>query len=129
MKVVDCSAIVEALVSPDASDELLDLLEDDLHAPALLDVKVASTLRGLVLGKRLRQAAAEAALDTYLEWPIVRHSMTPLMRRVWQLRHRFTSYDATYLALAEALRVPLVTCDAKLRGGSAAQVIFVAQRP
>ena len=31
-----------------------------------------------------------------------------------QLRHQFTSYDATYLALAEALEAPLYTCDAKL---------------
>jgi len=31
--------------------------------------------------------------------------------RIWQLRHQFTSY----LALAEALQAPLLTCDAKAR--------------
>jgi predicted nucleic acid-binding protein len=30
------------------------------------------------------------------------------------LRDSITAYDATYVVLAEALDVPLITCDAKL---------------
>jgi predicted nucleic acid-binding protein len=33
---------------------------------------------------------------------------------VWQLRAAVTAYDAVYLALAEGLDAPLLTCDAKL---------------
>ena len=40
--------------------------------------------------------------------------MQPLAERVWELRHQFTSCDACYVTLAEALDAPLYTCDAKL---------------
>jgi predicted nucleic acid-binding protein len=34
--------------------------------------------------------------------PAERYSHTPLIRRIWELRHHFTAYDATYIALSEA---------------------------
>jgi predicted nucleic acid-binding protein len=37
-----------------------------------------------------------------------------LAGRVWELRDNLTSYDASYVALAEVLRVPLATLDVKL---------------
>jgi predicted nucleic acid-binding protein len=39
--------------------------------------------------------------------------------RIWALRHNFTSYDASYVALAEALDAPLITCDAPLARAAA----------
>jgi predicted nucleic acid-binding protein len=33
---------------------------------------------------------------------------------VWELRNSVRSYDAYYVALAEALDAPLVTCDDRL---------------
>ena len=33
---------------------------------------------------------------------------------MWDLRHNLSAIDAAYIALAEALDVPLVTTDAKL---------------
>ncbi|MGL5816278.1 MAG: hypothetical protein ACRCYR_01840 [Phycicoccus sp.] len=47
---------------------------------------------------------------------ITRHELSPLADRVWDLRHRFTCHDASYPALAEALDVPLYTCDTNLAG-------------
>jgi predicted nucleic acid-binding protein len=38
--------------------------------------------------------------------------------RVWELRHTLTAYDAVYIALAEALRAPLLTLDEKLANSS-----------
>lgn len=114
MIVIDASAMVEALVgrSPDAM--LLDALAGELAAPHLLDVEVVSVLRGLVLGGKLTPAAADEARRDHFAFTIVRHELEPLAERVWMLRSQFTAYDACYLALAEALACPLLTCDAKL---------------
>ncbi len=114
MIVIDASAAVEALIGRDADSALLDALAADVHAPHLLDVEVLSVLRGLLLGGKLDLGAAEMACQDHFALTITRHELHPLADRVWQLRDRYTSYDASYLALAEALDVPLFTCDAKL---------------
>ncbi|GAB2485039.1 PIN domain-containing protein [Luteococcus sediminum] len=115
MIVLDASAMVEALVGFAPSDKLLDLLEEDIHAPHLLDVEVTSVLRGLELGRALTRERGQRALDDYWSFAIERHELEPLSMTIWGLRHQFTSYDAAYVALAEALGCPLVTCDRKLK--------------
>lgn len=114
MIVIDASAMVEALCGAAPPDDLLTALAGDIHAPHLLDVEVTSVLRGLELGKVITPDRAGLALADYRDFAIERHDLAPLHERVWQLRHQFTSYDATYIALAEALAAPLVTCDRKL---------------
>jgi predicted nucleic acid-binding protein len=37
-----------------------------------------------------------------------------LLARIWQLRGSLSAYDATYVALAEALEAPLLTRDRRL---------------
>jgi predicted nucleic acid-binding protein len=37
-----------------------------------------------------------------------------LALRIWELRQNLTAYDAAYIALAEALRAPLLTRDRRL---------------
>lgn len=117
MIVLDASAMVEALIGREVADELLDALTGDVHAPHLLDVEVLSVLRGLLLGGKLDTAVAEEARRDHFAFAINRYEVAPLAERIWQLRHQYTSYDAAYLALAEALQAPLYTCDAKLDSG------------
>lgn len=109
MIVVDASAMVEALVGRRADAELLDALAGDIDAPHLLDVEVLSVLRG-----KLDLGDAVQARENFFAFTISRHETAPLADRIWQLRHQFTAYDASYLALAGALQAPLFTCDAKL---------------
>ena len=116
MIVVDASAMVEALIGRDVDEGLLDALQDDIHAPHLLDIEVLSVLRGLLLGTKITADAAEDARANHFAFTINRYDQHALADRVWQLRHQYTCYDATYIALAEALGAPLLTCDARLAG-------------
>jgi predicted nucleic acid-binding protein len=50
--------------------------------------------------------------------PLTRYPHGLLLPRIWDLRHNLTAYDAVYVALAEALRAPLVTRDHRLAGAS-----------
>jgi predicted nucleic acid-binding protein len=80
-----------------------------LHAPHHLDVEVLSTLRRLAHLGVVRAEAARSALLHFEELPIDRYPAGPFVERIWELRDSLTPYDAAYVALAEALDVPLVT--------------------
>lgn len=114
MLVVDTSAVLEALVGD--HEPLADRLarDGDLHAPHLLDVEILHALRGLVRAGHLTQDRADDARQDFGELAVVRYPHEPLADRIWQLRHNLTAYDATFVALAEALAVPLLTCDGRL---------------
>lgn len=117
MIVADASAVLEVLLrTPKAAvlDELLLSSVAILHAPHLIDVEVTQTLRRLVLSGHLSERRAVHAIDDFRGIRIERHPHTDLVKRAWQLRTALTAYDAMYVALAEALDSPLVTCDAKL---------------
>lgn len=120
--------MVEALIGREVDDELLDGVAGEISAPHLLDIEVLSALRGLVLGGKIDQYTADEARRAHFSLSITRHITSPLADRIWHLRHRYTAYDASYLALAEALDAPLYTCDAKLAGGGHDAVIRVLGR-
>jgi len=113
--VVDTSALVSVLAASDADPLLVDRVGSagSLHAPHLLDTEFAHALRGLARAG-LSPKRASGALHDLADLPILRYPALGLLERIWQLRHQLTAYDATFVALAEALDVPLVTCDAKL---------------
>ena len=50
----------------------------------------------------------------YASFAIMRFAHDALFRRIWELRDNFTAYDAAYVALAEGLKIPLITLDARL---------------
>ena len=90
------------------------LRQDALMAPEIVDLEVASVLRRLVANGTLNARRAGVAIRDLGDLPLRRAPHRPLLRRCWQLRQNVTPYDAAYVALAEALRVPLVTGDARL---------------
>lgn len=59
-------------------------------------------------------ARAEEALIDLGDLNLRRYAHAPLIGRVWDLRENLTAHDAMYVALAEGLDAPLVTCDGAL---------------
>lgn len=116
MIVVDASAVLACLLRlpPERAVERLLNPAETLHAPELVDVEVAQVVRRYWRAGAVDAARGREALDDLRALPLERYGHGPLLARVWELRHNVTAYDAAYLALAEALDAPLVTCDARL---------------
>ncbi|MDU0347558.1 type II toxin-antitoxin system VapC family toxin [Actinomyces sp. MRS3W] len=129
MIVVDASAMIEALVGRTANDELLDAFaQHTIAVPHLLDIEALSALRGMMLGGTIDSTVAHAAREDYAALGLIRYGAAPLADRIWHLRHQYTAYDANYIALAEGLDVPLLTCDHKLDAGGHTATVVVHSR-
>lgn len=120
MLVVDSSAVIEALAVKRRDRELVERLAaaTELHAPHLLDAEILHVLRTLVTAGELSPERAEDVLDDYAALRIRRHPHEPLAERAWELRRQLTTCDGIFVALAEKLEAPLVTCDARLASAS-----------
>ncbi len=119
MIVIDASALLEMLLQTPRADQLMERAlkaAERMHAPQLLDIEVTQVLRRLVQRREIAAVRAEQALDDLNDLVIERHEHQTLVSRIWQLRDSLTAYDGAYVALAEALSAPLLTCDAKLAG-------------
>jgi predicted nucleic acid-binding protein len=115
--VVDASALIEALLRTPLGERCAERLlrrDDPLFAPHLLDVEVMQVLRRYAHRGDLRDARGREALGDFVDFPLTRCSHEPLLERIWELRDSLSACDAAYVALAEALDAPLVTCDARL---------------
>ena len=112
MIVVDASAALSALLS--AGPARAALGEEQLHAPHLIDSEVASGMRRQVAAERVGAAAGWNALDAWRRLGVTRYPAHVLLDRVWELRDNLSAYDATYVALAEALDCALLTADNRL---------------
>jgi predicted nucleic acid-binding protein len=115
--VLDASAAVELVLQTPRAERIAARAlcpAERLHAPHLIDIEVAQAMRRLVQAKEIAATRADVALSDFEDLVIERHEHRPLFRRVWRLRTSLSAYDAAYVALAEALAAPMLTCDAKL---------------
>jgi predicted nucleic acid-binding protein len=116
--VCDASAVVALLLDggPEGRWVTEALTGADLAAPQLVSFESANIIRrqelaGLVSSDQVAQAHADL-LDLAIEhWPY-----ELLVPRAWQLRQNLSSYDASYVALAELTGATLVTLDRRIRG-------------
>ena len=94
------------------------LAAPSLRAPELIVLEVAGALRNRVIRSEVSVDDAREALSRLQRLPIIRHPLMPLLDRVWELRDNLTPYDAAYVALAERLKLPLLTADARIARAS-----------
>lgn len=130
MIVLDASAAVELVLRTPTGARVVaraSAPRETLHAPHLLDVEVAQALRRYEAKAIISAAEGLQALEDLASLDLVRYPHDVFLARVWQLRTNVTAYDACYLALAEVLAAPLLTCDARIARapGHAAKVEVV----
>lgn len=117
MIVIDASAAVELVLNTATGKQIGDRVADEreaIHAPYLIDVEIVHAIRRMALRKSIGNVHAETALGLWRSLVVERHAHEPFIARIWQLRDNISAYDATYVALAEALPAPLVTADRRL---------------
>ncbi len=114
--VVDASVLATALADDghDGAKARTRLLDEELAAPELIDLEVASVFRRQVSCAGMDVRRARMALDDLLSLPMLRAPHLPLLGRCWELRANLSVYDAAYVALAEALGVSVLTADTRL---------------
>jgi predicted nucleic acid-binding protein len=127
MIVLDASVVLELLTNGAMADAIRKELagcDESFLVPHLIDVEAVSALRRLAAGRRIDAHRSAEFLTGLAALPAERYAHTPLIGRIWELRHNFTAYDAVYIALAEATDSVLYTCDEKLRSGHQARVVL-----
>jgi predicted nucleic acid-binding protein len=128
--VLDASVVVELLTNGALASLIRNELagrDDSFLVPHLIDVEVMSALRRLAASQPIDSHRNRQFLAALAALPAERYPHTPLIGRIWELRHNFSAYDAAYIALAEATGSVLYTCDANLKRGHRAQVmVFTA---
>jgi predicted nucleic acid-binding protein len=118
--VLDASAAIEWLLQTSKAADVEQRLfwgtttARTWHAPDLIDIEVAQALRTQVEAGVISAVRGREALQDLMDLPLIRYSQDFLLPRIWELREHLTLYDAAYVALAEVLDAPLITCDGTL---------------
>lgn len=86
----------------------------ELAAPDLVDVETVAVLRKRWLARTITDDRFAQAITDLQRLDLERVPTLRLLRRAYELRANVTAYDATYIALAEALGCELVTADQRL---------------
>ena len=125
--VVDSSVLLAALLDtgPDGAGAEQVIDGRALYAPELVLVEATNILRRLEHAKRVTTPEANAAQDDLMQLEIELFSFEPFAHRIWELRQTVTSYDAWYVAVAEAVEFPLATLDERLARADGAKCEFL----
>lgn len=116
MIVTDASVIVTALADDgiDGAAARSRLAGEELLAPHLIDIEVLSAWRRIVAAGQMSENRAIQAIADLRDLRVRRVPHEPLLNRCWQLPNNLSTYDACYVALAEASEATLVTADAHI---------------
>lgn len=129
MIILDASCVIDFALRMRSAPELSNLMKqnDVFAAPHLLTYEVVNILRRQVIAKLCSEERAQQGLVLFRELNFEFYDAEIMLDRVWQLRHNFTAYDASYIALAEMLDAPFYTRDHRLANASGhrAQVIKI----
>ena len=118
MYVVDASILVSVLAGAEqagwAQAQLTTAGHRSIWAPHVVDAEVGHSLRRRFAAGQLDASDAEGALADLARLPLRRIAHLGLIDRAWALKDNLSFYDALYVALAERLKLPLMTLDLRL---------------
>ncbi len=114
--IVDASVLVAAVLDtgPDGDWARGVTTAEHLIAPQLAPIEAANVLRRAELARKISTLEATAGYQDILGLQLELLGFEPFTQRVWELRLNLTTYDAWYVACAEALGIPLATLDLRL---------------
>lgn len=114
--VIDASVVAAALVDSGNEGRWAEsiIIEDYAVAPELVLVETSNVLRRLERARVISSFEANSAYRDLMRLDLELFPFGPFAERVWALRDNLTSYDAWYVALAEALGSAFATLDKRL---------------
>lgn len=129
--VVDASVLVAATIDSGADGVWAEgiISEGDIVAPHLALAEATNILRRLERSRAISTPQAAGAQRDLLHLVIELLPFEPFAERVWALRRNVTSYDAWYVAVAEAFELPLATLDRRLARSSGPSCRFLTPAP
>jgi predicted nucleic acid-binding protein len=129
--VLDASAAVAMLLDVGPEGEWATALVTGalLAAPDLMPFEAGNILRRQAMAGIVDPSAATLAHRDLTSLRLELCPYSALAERAWALRENLTIYDATYVALAELLAVPLVTLDRRIAGASGPRCAILAYEP
>lgn len=125
--VCDASAVVALLLDggPDGRWATSALTGADLAAPSLLPFEAANIVRRQLLAGLITDDQAAQAHADLVDLPVELWPYDLLANRAWALWDNLTSYDASYVALAELLDTSLVTLDGRIARAAGVRCLVV----
>ena len=125
--VVDASVVVAALIDDGPAGRWAEELvaSTPLAAPHLMPVEAANILRRAALAGDVSDDIASLAHADLLALAVELFPYDVLADRIWELRGAVTAYDGWYVALAESLKAPLATLDARLTRAPGPRCSFI----
>ena len=118
--VLDSSALVALLVDAGSDGDWVAnaVGSAQIAAPELALFEAANVLRRRQLMGDLESVEATLAHNDLLALPVQLWPYPAISERTWELRGSLTTYDASYVALAELLNASVVTLDTRLAGAN-----------
>lgn len=128
MIVVDASVMIDVLVKEAGEGHISSALAagGELFAPSIMPAECMSALWRMDRTGAITQKQSREAMGSLAVWPVTLVDPQTLMERAWRHRHAVRISDAFYVACAELLALPLLTCDRRLARADTAVEVRIA---
>lgn len=121
--ILDCSVVAKWFFPSEEDGKVALKIRDlflskkiSISVPVLIYYEINNLIRTAIKSLRINEKLAKEAYQGFLELDLIAYSSKELMEMALEkaVSIDVSSYDASYLALAEYLKIPLITADQKL---------------